>query len=109
MLFTGRNVDAKEALHWGLVDKAVDDPLKETIEIAKTIAGNGPDAIWASREGILMALGEGDSFELGKQWKDRFWGPFSRKGKNSAEGIKAFVERRPPNWDRNWEFTKPKL
>jgi enoyl-CoA hydratase/carnithine racemase len=109
MIFTGRNVSAKEAFNWGLVDRVVNDPLNEAIEIAKAIAGNGPDAVWASRQGIFMALGEGDSFELGRQWKGKYWGPFLRGGKNVKEGIDAFVGRRKPVWDRDWETAKPKL
>jgi enoyl-CoA hydratase/carnithine racemase len=109
MIFIGPNVGAKEAMDWGLVDRVVDDLWKETIEITKAIAGNGPDTVWASREGIFMALGEGDSFELGRQWKDKFWGRFSREGNNLTEGINAFVGRRKTNWDRGWEKMKPKL
>lgn len=109
MIFTGRNVKAGEALSWGLVDRISDDALKEAIEIAKGIAGNSPDAIWASREGIFMALGEGDSFELGRKWKDQFWGPVLREGRNSKEGIDAFVQKRKPTWDRNWQKRLTKL
>lgn len=109
MIFTGRNIGAQEALLWGLVDRVEEHYLAETIEIAKTIAGNSPDAVWASREGIFMALGQGDSFELGRKWKDQYWAPFLRSGKNSREGIDAFVQRRKPSWNQDWELSKPKL
>lgn len=109
MIFTVRNVKAPESLSWGVVDRIVDDPLKATIDIARAIAGNSPDAVRVSREGIFMALREGDSFELGKQWKDQFWGPVLRSGRNAKEGTDAFVQKRKPNWDREWEKTVAKL
>jgi enoyl-CoA hydratase/carnithine racemase len=109
MIFTGRNIPAKEALEWGLVDRLVDDHLKEAIEIAKMIDGNSPDAVWASREGVLMAMGDGDVIEVGREWKRKFWAPFLRDGKNLKEGNTSFLERRKPDWSRNWEKRKPKL
>ena len=105
MIFTGRNIRAEEALQWGLVDRIVEDPVKEAIEIAKTIAGNSPDAVWASREGIFMGLGEGDAYEKGREWKERYW-PGLRDRKNVREGINAFLERRMPNWDYSWDRSK---
>ncbi|KAE9370248.1 ClpP/crotonase [Stipitochalara longipes BDJ] len=106
MVLTGRNIGADEALKWGLVDRVVNDPVEEAVKIAKMIAGNSPDAVWASREGIFMGLGEEGSFEAGKEFQDKYWAPFLREGKNSTEGIEAFIERRKPNWDWNWDKSK---
>jgi enoyl-CoA hydratase/carnithine racemase len=106
MVLTGRNVGADEALMWGLVDKVVENPVEEAVEIAKVIAENSPDAVWASREGIFLGLGEKGSFEAGKEFKDKYWAPFLREGRNSEEGIAAFVERRKPKWDRNWDKSR---
>ena len=106
MVLTGRNIGADEALRWGLVDRVVEDPVGESIKIAKMIVENSPDAVWASREGIFLGLGGMGSFEAGKEFKDRYWAPFLREGKNSKEGIKAFVERRKPKWDINWDKSK---
>jgi enoyl-CoA hydratase/carnithine racemase len=105
MIFTGRNIGAEEALQWGLVDRVVEDPVKEAIEIARTIASNSPDAVWASRETIFIGLGEGDAYEKGREWKEKYW-PVLRDGKNVVEGINAFVERRMPNWDHSWDKSK---
>ena len=100
IVFTGRNIGAEEAMRWGLVDRVVEDPVREAVEIAEVIAGNSPDAVFASREGIFMGLGEGDAYEKGREWKERHW-PVLRDRKNVGEGINAFVERRKPNWDRS--------
>lgn len=106
MVLTGRNIEVEEALRWGLVDRAVEDPVQEAIKFAKMIAENSPDAVWASREGIFLGLGGMGSFEAGKEFKDKYWAPFLREGKNCEEGIAAFVERRKPVWDKNWAKSK---
>ena len=106
MVLTGRNVGAEEAMRWGLVDRIVDDPVQEAIEIAKMIVGNSPDAVWASREGIILGLGEKGSYEAGEEWKEKYWAPILRRGKNAEEGITAFAERRMPKWYRNWDKSK---
>jgi hypothetical protein len=62
---------------------------------------NSPDAVWASREGIFLGLGEKGSFEAGKEFKDKYWVPFLREGRDSEEGIATFVERRKPKWIEN--------
>jgi hypothetical protein len=49
-----------------LVDKVVENPVEEAVKIAKVIAENSSDAVWASREGIFLGLGEKRSFETGK-------------------------------------------
>lgn len=105
MVLTGRNIGTEEALLWGLVDRVAQDPVREAIEIARTIVGNSPDAVSASREGILMGLGEGDMYEKGREWKEKYW-PILRNGNNVSEGINAFVERRKPNWHRTWDTSK---
>jgi enoyl-CoA hydratase/carnithine racemase len=101
MVLTGRNVGIDEALMRGLVDKVVENPAEEAVKIAKVIAENSPDAVWASREGIFLGLGEKGSFEAGKEFKNKHWASFLGEGRDSEEGIAAFVERRKPKLDRN--------
>jgi enoyl-CoA hydratase/carnithine racemase len=101
MVLTGRNVGTDEALMRGLVDKVVENPAEEAIKIAKVIAENSPDAVWASREGIFLGLGGKGSFEAGKEFKNKYWASFLGEGRNSEEGIAAFVKRRKPKLDRN--------
>jgi len=74
MVLTGRNVGIDEALMRGLVDKVVENPAEEAVKIAKVIAENSPDAVWASREGIFLGLGEKGSFEAGKEFKNKILG-----------------------------------
>lgn len=100
MALTGRHVPAEEAERWGLVNKVVEGGEKEVVdaavEYAKMIAGNSPDAVIVSREGIQRG------WELGAEEATKFvldeWMPRLQKGENMKEGVRAFVEKRKPNW-----------
>ncbi|KAH6713801.1 enoyl-CoA hydratase [Leptodontidium sp. MPI-SDFR-AT-0119] len=106
MVLTGRSVRAEEALEWRLVDRIVDDPVREAIEVAKSIAANSPDAVWATREGIFLGPSGKNSLDAGKEFQDKYWVPFLREGWNSKEGIAAFLEKRKPKWDLDWNKSK---
>lgn len=51
---TGRNITAKEAFEWGLVNKVVpqDQVVLEAVHFAEMIAANSPDAIICTRAGL---------------------------------------------------------
>lgn len=49
LMFTGRVVEADEALALGLVTRVVDDPLSEAKSLAETIASKSPHAIRAGK------------------------------------------------------------
>ena len=51
LVFSGRIVEADEALHLGLITRIADDPKAVAIELATTIASKSPDAI---RRGKLL-------------------------------------------------------
>ncbi|KAH7346537.1 ClpP/crotonase-like domain-containing protein [Rhexocercosporidium sp. MPI-PUGE-AT-0058] len=102
MVLTGRNVGTAEALKWRLVDRIVEDPVREAVAIAKSIAANSPDAVWATREGIFLGMSGKDSFDAGREFQRKYWAPFLREGRNSKEGIAAFLEKRKPNWVLDW-------
>jgi len=92
-----RHLAAQEALQYGLVNRVypLDAYLNEAIELAKKIAGMPgvasimiKDAVNKSYE---MTLTEGLAFE-----KRNFYLLFGTEDK--AEGMKAFVEKRPAQW-----------
>ncbi len=97
MLFTGKIIDAQEAYRVGLVNKVV--PLSDLMPTAKQLAQDicqaGPLAVRAAKEAMLrganMSLGDGLGLE------DRlFRHLFSTK--DLEEGIRAFVEKRKPEF-----------
>jgi enoyl-CoA hydratase/carnithine racemase len=96
---TGRNISAQEALVWGLVNKVVprSEVVKEAVRYATLIAGNSPDAIICTRAGLRQgwetaAVEQAVEITKGGEWAEL------QKGENIREGLKAFVEKRPPRW-----------
>ena len=97
IILTGRNVTAKEALDIGLVNKVV--PQKELMntcfDIANMILKNSPNAIAESIKLIRLAAGAKLKKGLSKEAKS-----FSElfETEETAEGLTAFVEKRPPKF-----------
>jgi enoyl-CoA hydratase len=96
LLLTAEMIGAEDALRIGLVQKVVEPEalLAAAGETAKTIAAKGPLAVRlvkrVVREGLLK------DFEAGCELEAEAFGlPFGNEG---AEGMKAFLEKRPPVW-----------
>ena len=97
LALTGRSLSAHEAKDWGLVNHVAEDVVGEAVKWAQTIAANSPDSIIVSREGIKMGWEKMSAQEatarLARDWFTRL-----EDGENIKEGLKAFVEKRKPNW-----------
>ncbi len=99
LLMTGEMIGADEALRMGLVQKVVEPEalLPAAVDLAKLIASKGPQAVRlvkrVAREGLL-----GD-FESGCELESEMFG--SLFGNEGAEGMKAFLEKRKPDWSRS--------
>ncbi|MEO0206698.1 MAG: enoyl-CoA hydratase-related protein [candidate division WOR-3 bacterium] len=98
LIFTGDLIDAQEAYNIGLVNKVVpaDNLLEETKNIAKKIIENaGPNAVKIAKtvlnRGIDANLQTANSYET-----EAFSILFSTE--EAKEGMKAFLEKRKPNW-----------
>jgi enoyl-CoA hydratase/carnithine racemase len=95
LIFTARRIDAEEAYRLGLADRLVDDARTAALEIAATIAGNSPigvrNAKRAMRRGFDVDLASGLDIEDGA-WRATAFSP------DRAEGVRAFAEKRRPNW-----------
>ena len=97
LIFTARKFTTSEALQMGLVDFVVpkegsEDFFKQSIE---TILKSGPEALAASKllcRKFASFDWEGLSSELADMLTDR------RMSAEGQEGVKAFLEKRPPNW-----------
>ena len=100
MVLTGDMIDANTACDWGLVAKVVPAPtlLQETFELAKTIADRAPVAVRLAKEAVNksfeMTLKDGMDFE-----RRNFYLTFSSL--DQKEGMKAFMEKRSPNYQGN--------
>lgn len=96
LLYTADMIKADEALRIGLVQKVVeaDQLIDEALAIAEKIASKGPDAVrkvkHVTREGLLADFDSGCNLE-----SQEFGSLFGNEG---TEGMKAFLEKRKPNW-----------
>ena len=97
IILTGRNVSAKEALDIGLVNKVVpqEELMNTCFDIANMILKNSPNAIAESIKLIRLAAGTKLKKGLSKEAKS-----FSElfETEETAEGLTAFVEKRPPKF-----------
>ena len=96
--FTGRTYSAQEALAIGLVNQVVAADLfeKEVRAFAEEIAANAPLAVQAIKR--MMRLGLEDTFESNVHQVYLQLLPLFRT-KDFQEGVKAFLERRPPRFE----------
>lgn len=100
LFFTGRNVDADRGEQIGLVHEVVDvDALEEAaVELAAEIAGNAPVSLRGNKEIIGRLVGfprlsqkeEEDVISLRLS---------SFRTHDFREGVRAFGEKRKPNWE----------
>ncbi|HET7910464.1 MAG TPA: enoyl-CoA hydratase [Pseudolabrys sp.] len=97
LILTGRMMDAAEAEKSGLVARVVPAArlLEEAMKVADTIANMSLPSAMAGKEAVNQAfesgLSEGIAFE-----RRIFHSLFATE--DQKEGMKAFVEKRPPKW-----------
>jgi enoyl-CoA hydratase len=97
LLFTGAVIDAEEALRIGLVNAVVapDALMARVRAVAETITTRAPLAVAAAkraaRDGADLSLASGLELE-----RRMFSGLFSTA--DQKEGMRAFIEKRPPAW-----------
>lgn len=95
--FTGATLSAKESLELGLVNSVVPDAslLDATMELAGRVAANAPLAVRATKRMMRAAMDE--SFETNVHHVFLQLLPLFQS-KDFAEGMTAFLERRPPDF-----------
>lgn len=97
MLLTGEFVDAQEALRVGLINRIIpgDQLMIEARHLAEKIAGNGAMAVRMTKELVERGLTSSlvDHFRVMHEYYDRV-----DRTSDQAEGLKAFAERRNPEY-----------
>lgn len=98
MLFTGEFIDAPTALDWGLVNSVV-APAELDAEVARLIG------MIVSKPREVIAAGKALFYEQLEARLAQAYGLASKAitrnmlGPDAAEGVGAFIEKRPPRWD----------
>jgi len=98
LMLTGEMIGAGEALRLGLVQKVVepDQLMPAAVEMAKTIASKGPKAVKAVK--LVARSGLSEDFDAGCALEsETFSAIFEGEG---TEGMRAFLEKRPPKWGK---------
>ena len=97
LIFTGRTVDADEALRIGLVSAVHDPVLEKARETAQLLAAKSSGSLAAMKQLANRALGGDHEANLEAE-ADAFGELFATA--DAKEGLTAFVEKREPNFLR---------
>src|SRR5690606_31545622 len=95
IIFTARLVEAPEAKTAGLIHEVVEDHaalVARAEELAKTVAGNAPLTLRATKEAVRriqrrLSREEGEDLIL-----------MCYMSRDFREGMEAFLNKRPPQW-----------
>jgi enoyl-CoA hydratase len=95
LLMTGEPLTAAQALAYGLLNDVVDDVVSSALDLAGRLAEGPPQAIAAAKRlvdvGLTMPLAAGIVLE-----RETVAGLFATEDR--AEGIAAFLDKRPPRF-----------
>ena len=100
LILTGNMISAEKAEKWGLVNLVTDEELLEkmTMEIAKQIAEKSPFAVERAKKSVKLA--SNTSMKKGLKKEQEFFVECF-KSNDGKEGIKAFIEKRKPEFKGN--------
>ena len=96
ILYTGRRIDATEALRLGVINQIVQpDKLEShTLALAAEIAGNAPNSVRAAKAVVsLISAGTDAETPASKRYYDE-----SFSSPEFLEGARAFMEKRSPKF-----------
>ncbi len=98
LALTGRTVDAAEAQRRGLVDRVVphEKLMEEAMALAKEIAANPTDAVWAAKRLLHENAAESDLRRVVTQ--ETMMIREMRRLPDYAEAVRAFIEKREPRF-----------
>lgn len=95
MIFSGRAINVQQALEYGLINELADDALAEAIQTAEMLASKPPIALKLAKQCINQAFDidgmKANHFEL-IAWASCF------ATRDQKEGMKAFIEKRKPEF-----------
>lgn len=97
MLFTGEFIDAHTALAWGLVNRVVlpEDLDQELGRLVRMIIEKPPAVVAAGKRFFYeqLEVSQREAYSLASSAITQ-----NMLGEDAAEGVGAFIEKRPPSW-----------
>jgi enoyl-CoA hydratase/carnithine racemase len=98
LFYTGRRVPGDEAVAMGLADLLVplDQVRTAATELATEIAQSAPLAVQATRETVRRGFADEAERATERELTEQDW---TRKTADFKEGVKAWAERRLPNFE----------
>jgi enoyl-CoA hydratase len=96
-ILTGEPIPAPRAYELGLISRLAEPgkAVEEAMVLAEKITQSAPLAVWASRKVVLAAAYSDD--ETLKQLTNAEFAKVMGS-EDTKEGLTAFIEKRPPNW-----------
>ncbi|KAI7899062.1 ClpP/crotonase-like domain-containing protein [Cokeromyces recurvatus] len=110
LVLTGRFIMAEEAKSYGLVNEVISDDrnvVDAALVWAKQITANSPDAVFLTKQGLLLALERASMTDATTEWIESSEAAAWRESDNLSEGLTAFAQKRKPQWKN--PINKPKL
>jgi enoyl-CoA hydratase len=97
LLLTAKLIDAEEAARIGLVNRVVpaDGLMAWALETAETIAANSPTAVQAVKQQISATIAD---HAKSREALEQELGDRVRASAHFNEGVRAFLEKRTPNY-----------
>ena len=97
MLITGDTISADDAYRFGLVNRVVDPGMarQHALRLAQKISAKSPAVIKLGKEAFYrqLEMGIADAYAYASEVMVQ-----NMMARDAAEGISAFLEKRPPNW-----------
>ncbi len=96
LLLTARIVPAQEAERLGLITRVVADPVSEALVFADAVTKRSAAAVALARRAMREVGGMGFAERLARA--EAIYRDELLRTEDAAEGVRAFLEKRPPIW-----------
>jgi len=100
LIFTGRLLDADEAVAWGLVNRVVDDDALEAtgLELARGIAAKSSLGLAKAKDVLQTVWADNRAEPDGLRYERERNDEYCLTSEDAREGLQAFAEKRPPRF-----------